>query len=564
MKFLCTTAVVTLITTSVFALQPVTVEMEPINANASVSGVTLYRGRAAVTRTTELNLEAGGWSVFFRDLPSSATLDSVQASVHGDAKLVAVDTTSFPLAKDNNKLLAVINQEIEYVEEKIALAQSEEQSIKVQITFLETLVLRSSTEKENIVDLASFQEQLVFIGKQMASLESQKFTNKKLREELTNERNTLIKQRNNLANENRVQRDAIVNIVVLAEGTVTIEVTYLCNSASWEPSYSIRASEGGEAIAIDYDANLTQFTGEDWKDVNLTLSTAQPQRSASPPKLSPWPVDIQEPAQPAESQTRSKRGSVTPPAAYATDSFVEAESERSLEQEFGSAVAAASVLGDGPAVSFVLPRTISVPSNKSDTQKTTIATIEATASLFRVAIPMITDSVFIRSEVKNDSPFILLPGEASIFHGSDFVGRTALPTIAPSETFPLDLGVDPKVIATRTLLGKKTSSTGLFGSSKETLYDYRVTVSNGHDTPLDIQLWDRIPVSQNKEIEIGLKKQSQALSSDAHYLQTDFPLGLLRWDISIPANSTGESNFVLTWQVDVGRGKDVKMTPLPE
>ena len=559
MKFLCTTAFVTLITTSIFALQPVTVEMEPINANASVSGVTLYRGRAAVTRTTELDLEAGGWSVFFRDLPSSATLDSVQASVHGDAKLVAVDTTSFPLAKDNNKLLAVINQEIEYVEEKIALAQSEEQSIKVQITFLETLVLRSSTEKENIVDLASFQEQLVFIGKQMASLESQKFTNKKLREELTNERNTLIKQRNNLANENRVQRDAIVNIVVLAEGAVTIEVTYLCNSASWEPSYSIRASEGGEAIAIDYDANLTQFTGEDWKDVNLTLSTAQPQRSASPPKLSPWPVDIQEPA-----QTRSKTGRVTPPAAYATDSIVEAESERSLEQKFGSAVAAASVLGDGPAVSFVLPRTISVPSNKSDTQKTAIATIEATASLFRVAIPMITDSVFIRSEVKNDSPFILLPGEASIFHGSDFVGRTALPTIAPSETFPLDLGVDPKVIATRTLLGKKTSSTGLFGSSKETLYDYRVTVSNGHDTPLDIQLWDRIPVSQNKEIEIGLKKQSQALSSDAHYLQTDFPLGLLRWDISIPANSTGESNFVLTWQVDVGRGKDVKMTPLPE
>ena len=559
MKFLCTTAVVTLITTSVFALQPVTVEMEPINANASVSGVTLYRGRAAVTRTTELDLEAGGWSVFFRDLPSSATLDSVQASVLGDAKLVAVDTTSFPLAKDNNKLLAVINQEIDYVEEKIALSQSEEQSIKVQITFLETLVLRSSTEKENIVDLASFQEQLVFIGKQMASLESQKFTNKKLREELTNERNTLIKQRNNLANENRVQRDAIVNIVVLAEGAVTIEVTYLCNSASWEPSYSIRASEGGEAIAIDYDANLTQFTGEDWKDVNLTLSTAQPQRSASPPKLSPWPVDIQEPA-----QTRSKIGRVTPPAAYATDSIVEAESERSLEQKFGSAVAAASVLGDGPAVSFVLPRTISVPSNKSDTQKTTIATIEATASLFRVAIPMITDSVFIRSEVKNDSPFILLPGEASIFHGSDFVGRTALPTIAPSETFPLDLGVDPKVIATRTLLGKKTSSTGLFGSSKETLYDYRVTVSNGHDTPLDIQLWDRIPVSQNKEIEIGLKKQSQALSSDAHYLQTDFPLGLLRWDISIPANSTGESSFVLTWQVDVGRGKDVKMTPLPE
>jgi uncharacterized protein (TIGR02231 family) len=177
---------------------------------------------------------------------------------------------------------------------------------------------------------------------------------------------------------------------------------------------------------------------------------------------------------------------------------------------------------------------------------------------------MITDSVYIRSKVTNDSPFILLPGEASIFHGSDFVGRTILPTVAPHETFPLDLGIDPKVIATRTLLEKKTSSTGLFGSSKETLFDYRVTVSNGHDAPLEIHLWDRIPVSQNEDIAVELKNESMQLSTDANYLEADFPRGLLRWDLTVPANSTGETSFVMTWQVDIGRGKNVEMTPLPE
>ncbi len=558
MHFLSTFALSIFTTTAAFALQPVTVDMEPINANGSITDITLYRGRAAITRTTELDLEAGGWSIFFRDLPSSATLDSVQASVDGNAKLIAVDTTAFPIEKDNNKLLTEIKQEIKHVEEKIAIAQAEEESIKLQASFLETLVKRSSSDKEQAVDLVSFQEQLAFIGKQMATIETQKLANNKLHEELTNERNTLVKRRNSISNESHVQRDAIIDIVVFAQDTITIEVTYLVNNASWEPSYSIRSSEGGESITIDYDAKVAQYTGEDWPDVNLTLSTAQPQRSASPPKPSPWYLDIQQPTPPAQPSAAMRR---TRSSVNAEDAAIESDS---FELRLGTAATAASVVGNGPAVSFALPRTVSVPSNKNDKQKTAIASIDTTASLFRVAVPMITDSVYIRSKVTNDSPFILLPGEASIFHGSDFVGRTILPTVAPHETFPLDLGIDPKVIATRTLLEKKTSSTGLFGSSKETLFDYRVTVSNGHDAPLEIHLWDRIPVSQNEDIAVELKNESMQLSTDANYLESDFPRGLLRWDLTVPANSTGETSFVMTWQVDIGRGKNVEMTPLPE
>jgi|TARA_B100000959_G_scaffold198324_1_gene207434 uncharacterized protein (TIGR02231 family) len=558
MHFLSTFALSIFTTTAAFALQPVTVDMEPINANGSITDIALYRGRAAITRTAELDLEAGGWSIFFRDLPSSATLDSVQASVDGNAKLIAVDTTAFPIEKDNNKLLTEIKQEIKHVEEKIAIAQAEEESIKLQASFLETLVKRSSSDKEQAVDLVSFQEQLAFIGKQMATIETQKLANNKLHEELTNERNTLVKRRNSISNESHVQRDAIIDIVVFAQDTITIEVTYLVNNASWEPSYSIRSSEGGESITIDYDAKVAQYTGEDWPDVNLTLSTAQPQRSASPPKPSPWYLDIQQPTPPAQPSAAMRR---TRSSVNAEDAAIESDS---FELRLGTAATAASVVGNGPAVSFALPRTVSVPSNKNDKQKTAIASIDTTASLFRVAVPMITDSVYIRSKVTNDSPFILLPGEASIFHGSDFVGRTILPTVAPHETFPLDLGIDPKVIATRTLLEKKTSSTGLFGSSKETLFDYRVTVSNGHDAPLEIHLWDRIPVSQNEDIAVELKNESMQLSTDANYLEADFPRGLLRWDLTVPANSTGETSFVMTWQVDIGRGKNVEMTPLPE
>ena len=307
MKFLIITGLVAITSTqTLFAWQPTTVAMEPIDANSTITDVTLYRGRAAVTRSTQLDLSVGGWSIFFRDLPSSVTLDSVQASVKGNAKLIAVDTTTFPIEKDNNKLLKELNQQISQVEEKIALALAEKESLNMQSSFLETLVQRSATEQEAAVDLDAFQAQLTFIGNEMTSLESKKLANKKLREELTNQRNTLIKRKNNISNERHEQRDAIINIVVFSQDNITIDLTYLVHHASWEPTYSIRASEGGESITIDYDAKVVQYSGEDWKDVNVTLSTAQPQRSASPPKPDPWFVDVKQPPPPPTATNNKK------------------------------------------------------------------------------------------------------------------------------------------------------------------------------------------------------------------------------------------------------------------
>jgi uncharacterized protein (TIGR02231 family) len=340
-------------------------------------------------------------------------------------------------------------------------------------------------------------------------------------------------------------------------------LTYLVYNASWTPVYSVRANPKGDKIAIDYDAKLEQKTGENWTDISLTLSTAQPQQSITPPMPNPWFVDVYTPPTPQPVALRSagsERRSEGRSAAEHRFAVMMDTSEKNVE----SASAAASIVGNGPAVSFVLPRTVTVPSNKEDAQTTSIATIETTAEHFLIAVPMLTDRVFIRSEVTNKSDYVLLPGTASIFHGSDYVGKTSIKTISPNETFSLDLGIAPKVTSTRTLVEKTTSSTGLFGSGIQTMYDYRISISNGEDSAIDIHVYDRIPVSQNEEIEVLVKNLSSPLSTDATFVSTNQQQGILRWDLSIPANKTGDQSFTMTWQVEIARGKDVKLTPLPE
>ena len=70
--------------------------------------------------------------------------------------------------------------------------------------------------------------------------------------------------------------------------------------ASWSSLYDVRAdltstsagsgSGSGPTIALQYRANITQNTGEDWDGVVLTLSTASPLLRSNIPVLQPWKI----------------------------------------------------------------------------------------------------------------------------------------------------------------------------------------------------------------------------------------------------------------------------------
>lgn len=542
----------------------VALEMEPIEADSVITDITLYRNRALVTRSTTLNLDSGGYSVFFRDIPEVAYLDSVQARVSENGSLLSVETSSRPIVVDNSELVAEIVAKIDAVNVEITQASASAEAIQLQINMLKTLIEKATNDKAPSVEMDAFNAQIAFIGKRMQELSVDKTNNAKEIEELQKRLRNLQQRKQLISAHRKKQTNAIIDIGVVRAGTVKVQLTYLVYNASWNPAYAVRANAKGNEITIDYDATLKQQTGENWVDVTLTLSTAQPQQSITPPMPTPWYVDIYQPPPPS-APADNKRGSRSAYGMESGGGFTGMMMDSQImESRVAEASAAASVVNDGPAVSFVLPRTVTVPSNASDEQTTSIGAIKTSAEHFLIAVPMLTDEVFIRSEVTNESDYILLPGNASIFHGGDYVGKTSLNTITPDETFSLDLGIDPTVTAMRTIVEKTTTSTGLFNSGKQTLYEYQISISNGSDAEIELHVFDRIPISRNEEIEVQLKNESIPLSTDAVYVKTERPQGILRWDLTIPANRTGDQSFALSWQVEVSRGKDIEITPLPE
>ena len=72
------------------------------------------------------------------------------------------------------------------------------------------------------------------------------------------------------------------------ETSSTLIFTYYISSAGWEPLYDFRVDDITRPLSIDYNANVFQSSGEDWKNVKITLSTSNPSLSGEVPELNTW------------------------------------------------------------------------------------------------------------------------------------------------------------------------------------------------------------------------------------------------------------------------------------
>ena len=66
---------------------------------------------------------------------------------------------------------------------------------------------------------------------------------------------------------------------------------YYVNGASWYPTYELRSSSTAAPLQLTYKANITQQTNEDWRNVPVTLSSANPNRSNVSPELKTYWLD---------------------------------------------------------------------------------------------------------------------------------------------------------------------------------------------------------------------------------------------------------------------------------
>jgi uncharacterized protein (TIGR02231 family) len=420
------------------------------------------------------------------------------------------------------------------------------------------------------INLDAVAKQLAFVATQRKEIVEKQRALVASHEELAGQIDAAQREFDARGGAERVDRAAVVVIAAPAACAVELAVTYIVGAATWEPAYNIRAKGDRTGVEIEYDAMITQATGEDWLDVHLSLSTAQPSRASAPPPVVPWFIDAFVPPPASPPPGRPMAGSaaaemaVPAPMADASGGERDQWTARRKSAEIDKLSSAAAVQETGTAVSFALPRKLDVPTDSAKKQRTRIAGMEPGSEFVYSAQPLVTEDVYLRGNLTNTSAFQLLPGRAQVFMGGDFIGETNMPSVAPKDEFRVFFGPDRALRATRQLVSKTTGSSGFFGGSQTTTWNYRVLVDNSTGRTAVVELFDRRPVSVNEKIVCAVSKLSAPLSTDKEYVEGPLTQGILRWDLTVPSTARGAGALPVTWTVEVTRPNDLPITGLPD
>ena len=183
-----------------------------------------------------------------------------------------------------------------------------------------------------------------------------------------------------------------------------------------------------------------------------------------------------------------------------------------------------------------------------------VARIELPAEYYAKAVPVLTPRVYRLAKLTNKSDFVLLPGEATVYVGGDFVGRMRLPLVAAGEPFLAGFGVDPQVQVSRRLIRKSRT---VQGGNQVFTYEFRIGLRNYRPGPVKVQLWDRLPRPQGEAVAVNLVKTSAELSTDALYQRTARMDNLLRWDIDVPPGTVGDKTMYLNYEFRLEYARDL-------
>ena len=364
--------------------------------------------------------------------------------------------------------------------------------------------------------------------------------NRKIREFEEEKRKLENQLSGEIARKNLPGYEVLITISSSAQTKGQIDLSYLVRDAGWYPSYDIRVTGTDAPATIFYKANAWQNTGYEWKNIKCSFSSAAPTGQNTLPVLYPWFIGFVQ-----ESQIRI-RGSALPQRTEAPmTKMIIAENESMLDEE-ESAFAPPVTFSQGMTnFSFDLKIKQNIPSGRNpvviELQRLT------TDAFYRhVAIPKLREEVFLTAGITDWESLNLLDGEANIYFGNRFTGKSMISASGLTDTLEVSLGPDNSVTVKREKR-KDITSTRLIGSNREETRAYLITVRNSRNTPVTTVLHDQIPLSTNNQITVEPKELSGG--------SLDASTGKVRWELSLSPNETKE--LVLEYRVKFPKGESI-------
>jgi len=257
---------------------------------SEISDVTVFFSGAQITRNIEVNLLKGEHLIQIDKLPVAINHQSLQLKGINGCKVISVKHKyDYPTSKKKKKEKE-IEDKIKAYEQRIKELKNKSSVFDIE----ETLLLNNSIlhKKDGGSAIADIKEAADFYRLRFNETRQSKLNIYSELEDIKETIQELYTELNELMVEKRKTFSQVFATVDCEKNIKgVLKLSYYLESAGWTPLYDFRVDEISKPLEIIYNANVFQSTGEDWKNVNITLSTNDPSISSTKPEITTWYIN---------------------------------------------------------------------------------------------------------------------------------------------------------------------------------------------------------------------------------------------------------------------------------
>ncbi len=491
----------------------------------SITDVTVFLNSAQITRVGTIQIPKGKTNILLRKLSPYIDGNSIQVNAKGDFTILSVnysmdylqEPASTEKINELTKQIAAIDDSLSYYK---ALSETNAGT-------LDMLDKNKKIGNENTgTDINQLKLAVKYYEQEVISIKTGEIHNVKRSKELQDLRTKLNNQLSQM-NSQQNRPTGIITIEIESDKSVegVFTVKYQASNASWKPMYDLRAVDVSSPVELYYYASVTQNTGEDWNNVNIGFSNANPNQSGTAPQIQPWYLDfIQMNATRGYLMNKEKAASGIPEVKPMAASLDKEENARTME---------VNVQENQTSFSFRVNNPYSV---KSGTENSKIQlmkySIPATYRYF--VVPKLDDNAFLIASITGWDQYNLLQGEANLYFENTFVGKSIIDPDIQSDTMSISLGRDKSVIVSRKKVDTY-SQKKFIGTNKIETRGFDISVRNNKSKSIDLTIKDQIPVSTRSEITVNALETGGA--------DFDKTTGILTWLLKLNPQEQKDLKF---------------------
>ncbi|UPT66544.1 MAG: mucoidy inhibitor MuiA family protein [Sphingobacteriales bacterium JAD_PAG50586_3] len=255
---------------------------------SKIERVTVYYDGAQVTRVAKAQLQSGTTELTLKGITKFADVGNLQVKGEGNFTILKVSPVpNYMREKESKEDITKLEKRNKEIDEKLKDLYVDRGVYQVE----RSLITSNQNLKGNdaVLTMVQLKDMADFFRVRIGEIDGKTLAIDREVQKLNDERTKNVSQLAALANfKNDMTYDVMVTVSAKTATAATVSLSYNTAKAGWFASYDVVVNNVNEPLNLNLRANVSQTSGEDWKDVKLTLSTGSPSINNNKPELKPW------------------------------------------------------------------------------------------------------------------------------------------------------------------------------------------------------------------------------------------------------------------------------------